>query len=386
VLDLNPNTKTSDSKDITVTVGTNNITGYKLNMSTTGDITSLTRDSSVDGKTASIPTLGDSDTTGTTAADLTDNRWGYKLNNTGNFIPYVSGVQIMEKNTATNADTSTLSFASKINYSQAAGSYAINLNFTGVTNPLIHYIQNLDPALCTTEPMTVVDNRDNQEYVVQRLADGNCWMMTNLNLGAVELTQDLTSENTNLATAITAATFNGWKKSSPTMTYTQGIYTTITNSNSATGSDTDPVSNTKYGTLYNFCALTGGDSRACINNMSGNMSPFYDICPAGWRIPILDEFSSLYGYYNSFDKMRASIASDGAAFTLEGWFGSENGGMLQGQSTYGSVWSSTASNRSNYGTYYLRLDTYNGKNIYATPTASNVWYAYNGRAIRCILK
>ena len=149
VLDLNPNTKTSDSQDITVTVGTNNITGYKLNMSSTGDITSLSRDSSGDGVTASIPTL--SSAAGTTASSLSDNTWGYRLNNTGNFIPYVSGALIMEKNVATNADTATLSFASKINYNQAAGAYAINLIFTGTVNPLCDttitgYMQTFDPC------------------------------------------------------------------------------------------------------------------------------------------------------------------------------------------------------------------------------------------------
>jgi len=107
-------------------------------MSTTGDITSLTRDSSLDGKSDSIPTL--SNEAGATASTLSDNTWGYRLNNTGNFIPYVSGVQIMEKSIATNADTATLSFASKINYNKSAGSYAINLIFTGVSNPSTNYL------------------------------------------------------------------------------------------------------------------------------------------------------------------------------------------------------------------------------------------------------
>ena len=332
--------------------------------------------------TLTIPTLASGSYT--SPSDFPANHWGYKKDS-GSYIPFATNTTILESDTYANDDTTTLSFATKIDYLQASGTYKTTLVFTTTANPLVTYIQNLDSSLCTEDPLTVVDNRDEQEYVVQRLKDGNCWMMTNLNLGAVELSKDLTSENTNLTTTVTAATFNSWRQTAPTQTYVQGVYTTITNSNSGTGSDTDPVSGTKYGTLYNFCALTAGDSRACMSSTSG-YSPFYDLCPAGWKIPALDEFSTLYGQYNTFAKMRASVSNNGAAFTLNGWFGESSSGV-SGQSTYGSFWSSTPSGTSGRGNYYLRLDTYDGgPHVYATPSGSNVWYANNGRAIRCIAK
>ena len=49
-------------------------------------------------------------------------------------------------------------------------------------------IQNLSSNNCTTAISRVRDNRDNRVYMIQRLADGKCWMMENLDLGRTELT------------------------------------------------------------------------------------------------------------------------------------------------------------------------------------------------------
>ena len=57
VLNLNPNNHTYDSKNVNVVVATNNITGYKLTMTSTGNTTDLVRNSTIDGINATIPTL-----------------------------------------------------------------------------------------------------------------------------------------------------------------------------------------------------------------------------------------------------------------------------------------------------------------------------------------
>jgi len=286
VLDLNPNTKTSDSQDITVTVGTNNITGYKLNMSSTGDITSLSRDSSGDGITASIPTL--SSAAGTTASSLSDNTWGYRLNNTGNFVPYVSGVKIMEKNVATNADTATLSFASKINYNQAAGAYAINLIFTGTVNPLCDttitgYMQTFDPCpdMAIGTSGTLKDLRDNKVYTVAKLADGQIWMTSNLNLAGGT---KLYSETSNVPA--------GYPESA-------GVgYYTLPNSSSSgfssdttayvynTGNETTTQTSAANNSYYSWLAATAGGKDADGNAVTGNgPDTAYSVCPKNWRLP-----------------------------------------------------------------------------------------------------
>ena len=326
VLDLNPNTKTSDSKDITVTVGTNNITGYKLNMSTTGDITSLTRDSSVDGKTASIPTLGNADATGTTAADLTDNRWGYRLNNTGNFIPYVSGVQIMEKNIATNADTATLSFASKINYSQAAGSYNINLNFVGTVNPLMTYIQDFTASECQEKASdadyTVVDKRDNNEYTV-RYINGNCWMTQNLryigDTGSTSGSMIMKATTSN----ISADTTIGYTDLTAGNSYDEARLHVATPDQVPTGAT---FTAKDMGVWYNYAAA----SAMTITGSSNPNAQVYDICPKGWRLPTSGDNNSEQSGITSYASAYNPIVG-----------GCYNGGTLDNDGRQNHWWSST---------------------------------------------
>ena len=232
----------------------------------------------------------------------------------------------MESDTAVNYDETELTFAAKIDYLQPAGAYNATLQFNIVANPLVNYMQDLNPALCTTTPMTVVDKRDNQEYLIQRLADGNCWMVTNLNLGAVELATDLTSNNTNLSTPISASSFNSWKNGSGSG---EERYVVV--------SGIDSVSQTPNGVLYNFCAASG--STRCGSTTAKATD---DICPAGWRLPTSvgtsSEYTRLYNQYNSYANMTKPIANGGAAFARPGY--SPSGTSITNSGTYGFYWSS----------------------------------------------
>ena len=213
----------------------------------------------------------------------------------------------------------------------------------------------------------LMDTRDGQLYTVAHFADGRFWMVDNLNLGATDLTTDLTSANTNLSTTIIASTFNGWKKTSGTGTYTSAEFIPV--------SGTDSTSGTAYGTLYNYCAASAGT--ICTTSYSSNAS--YDLCPSGWRLPTGNtggEFATLYANasYNTYAKMRASVANGGAAFALAGYFSSSTPTT---QGSYGFYWSSTRSNNANM--YILYLDT---SIVYPS---SNTNRSY-GSSIRCILK
>ena len=228
-------------------------------------------------------------------------------------------------------------------------------------------LQNVPYVECTTSSRSLKDNRDNQSYIIQRLADGRCWMMTNLNLGATTLSTDLTSANTNLGITVTASTFNSWKKSSGSNTLTSAEFIPI--------SGTDSTSGTAYGTSYNFCAASAGT--ICTSSSSRNAS--YDLCPAGWRLPTSNtggEFATLYANasYNTYDKMRASVANGGAAFALAGGFYKST---PENQGSSGYYWASTYYNSASM--YYLLFKT---SNVYP----SNSGGRGNGISIRCILK
>lgn len=237
-------------------------------------------------------------------------------------------------------------------------------------------MQNFSAAgMSTGDTAVVQDLRDGQMYTVAKLADGNVWMMTNLNLGDIDnyplQVANLDSSNTNIVTPVAAATFNSWKKSSGTATYTAAELIPV--------SGTDATSQTPYGTLYNYCAASGGDSRACVSDMSSQLSPSYDICPKGWRLPTggsSGEFQTLYSNsaYNTNAKMRAPYTSGGAAFALAGYF---RNSTPTDQGSYGGYWSSTR--RSSTDMYRLYLST-------SDVDPANNSGRYDGRSIRCVLK
>ncbi|MBQ6486816.1 hypothetical protein IJI89_00080 [Candidatus Saccharibacteria bacterium] len=228
-------------------------------------------------------------------------------------------------------------------------------------------MQNLSLSNCTTTPSYVKDTRDNHIYTVQRLDDGRCWMMENLDLGSTTLTTNLTSTNTNIATTVDASTFNGWKKTSGSLSFDDGEFINV--------SGTDSTSGTPYGTLYNYVAASAGT----ITGSTHEYDALYDICPAGWRLPVGDswgEFGVLYSNssYNTLAKMRAGIADGGAAFALAGYFGNST---PTNQGSSASYWSSMRSSGTNRYSLYLNTSS-------VTPnSSSNRSY---GRAIRCILK
>lgn len=371
---LDPASSPFSSHDVNIVVGTNNPTGYWLTMSS--DTTALVSD---DDDTSTIDTLP-AKAEGYTEAEFIANKWGYKVGVNGssstNYLSYTPGVVIAKSNTIANGDNITLTLGTKIDYLQPSGKYEMLLNIKALPSVTTNYIQNLDSTLCTEEPMVVIDSRDEQTYIIQRLKDDKCWMMTNLNLGAYPLTQDLTSANTNIQTPISASEFNGWKVERGTGSRVIPEYIPLNISNTTDGLASDPVSETPYGTLYNYCATSANT----ICSVSSSSDASYSLCPSGWRLPTSGdngEFQNLYSQssYNSLNKMHAPISSDGAAFAFAGDF---DANLPDVQGTYATYWSSTHFNSINV--YTLTISAAAGK---VNPSAG--FGRWLGRSIRCIL-
>ena len=384
-LDLDPAIKPFDSEDVNITVGTNNKTGYWISMSSSTGESDLVN---IDDNTKTIPTIA---TAGSyTSSDFPINQWGYKIDS-GNYIPFVSGATIKSSNTTANGETFKLNIASKIDYLQPSGTYNIALNIKMLPNMTTNYIQNLDPTLCTEDPMVVIDNRDEQPYIVQRLKDGKCWMMTNLNLGAVKLTQDLTSANTNINdnSTISADDFNSYNTGAPTFNHTNPVYTPLNSNNTSNHLSIDPVSQNPYGTVYNYCITTA----KTICTSSNNNDATSDICPSGWRLPTSGktsgDFYELFTNpnYNSVAKIRAPISNNGAAFALSGRFNASHPNYPNFQGVYGDYWGSshgTNGETDGYGT--VNGTTMWGMIVYSTNMRGCVYGRSNLYAIRCVLK
>ena len=379
-LNLDPSTTASSSGNLTISVGTNNSTGYSVVMTSQSGTTNLvnTADS-----TKVIETLASG--TYSSPADFPANHWGYKKDS-GSYQPFATNTTIMQSNTTANVDTTTLSFGTKVDYLQASGTYNTTLVFNTTVNPQINYMQDMTPGLCTTTPTTVVDRRDEEAYIVQRLADGNCWLLENLRLDISDpaVQAKLTSTTTN-ATDTTLGYLKNGGGSSPYATngviartadggswandYANPYIATKFKDTTQNGQDSSPAA--KIGIYYNYCAATAGSYCYASNSGTGNASQ--DICPAGWRMPTggaSGEYQALANAYNS------SAASFEAALKtpLSGYFYSNTDGN---RGTYGQFWSSTY-----YGGSYMY-------NLATGPTTiypqSNHTRNY-GFSVRCILK
>jgi len=151
------------------------------------------------------------------------------------------------------------------------------------------YIQTITAASCPLTRTQVQDARDSHTYWVQKLADGKCWMLTNLGYAG-------SGTNTYSDARILTDGTGG------SNTYTVASYYVTPSTTNFTTEPTAPSTSTtgsgQYGYLYNFCAATGGDlaSSGCSITITTPLPvTTASICPSGWRLPTSSggEFTAL---------------------------------------------------------------------------------------------
>ena len=286
-------------------------------------------------------------------------------------------------------------YAIRVSSTQLADTYEGQVKYTMVhpadgeapegPEPAISYIQNITPKTCPTTPTTVVDSRDGKEYTIQKLADGNCWLLDNLRLDLTDadVQSQLTSSTTNASDATLNYLKNGGGATSDqyattgVANWTSGysysaplINTTYDNTTGNSG-----YSGGEYGTFYNYCAASAGSY--CYGNGTNEGSPSgdatEDICPKGWRMPtggISGEYQALYEAYGSDET--ALINALHTPFS-----GNYSSGTLYVKDVIGFFLSSTY-----YGgisMYTLRVE--NG-GVYTQVSVAR----YTGNSVRCIAK
>lgn len=194
-------------------------------------------------------------------------------------------------------------------------------------------MQNMESAACSSVPVVAIDTRDNQEYLVQRLADGKCWMIDDLRLGSVALSESLSSENTNISEESTFVL--------PSSSALNNDYATPQINADNAGQNINSFGNTsgKAGVYYNFCAASAGT--VCSKNTPDPATE--DVCPAGWRLPTggLDgEQKALFDLVGG----TAQLAQPALSLTFSGWYDYHNGGTVKEFETASWLWSSTPKN------------------------------------------
>ncbi len=256
--------------------------------------------------------------------------------------------------------TSSTAGVDSIYVSSVTGSFA-----DGACGATGDDIQTVSSANCPTDRTRVVDARDNHSYWIQKLTDGQCWMLTNLAYAG---------SGTNTYGDTTSLT-NGTGGST---TYTVPSYYVVPSTTNFTTEPTDPSTSTdgtgQYGYLYNWCGAMGGQATAaCLNATTPAPNPDVTICPTGWRLPTASEFTSLNNAVNGG-------ATDTDAGLRTGWLAQRSGSWYNGfnfQTSRGYFWASTPD--PTYGDMAWLLRT-------LSTTINTAWGDVKsaGLAVRCV--
>ena len=280
------------------------------------------------------------------------------------------------------------------------------------------YLQDVEacPDTVTLEAEYYLkDKRDNQEYRVSRLADGNCWMTQNLRFNGKD----------NLGTGSTVDPADGNSDGIPVSNYT---FPTVTTSSSGWGSSSSSsdqnriyysssrkannsnwaANGEEYGALYSYYAATMGTGSISIQATKGQNATA-SICPAGWHLPkamestsstdftnsnikswysLMNAYKTQLGlgtptnqagsqlYWNSLSNNLVKIAA-APLYLLPA--GSVNG-SLNGEGSYGLYWTATAyANSAAFSLSFRDSNTY----ALSAPQSSS---KFIGLSVRCVFE
>ena len=365
---------TFSSNKASLSVTTNNETGYSLYLATTNGENTLASNNPSTTETINAITLADG-TDSIPSSDFTNNTWGYNLS-TGDVsasdsttykpVPTTNGTTPIntptEAPTEGNGDTYSLIFGTKINTALPSGTYSNDVVVSAVANPAYVpkvYLQELTldqcQSLASDADYTVYDSRDDNDYTV-RYINGACWMTQNLRLSGG---RTLTSADSNVTSSLEPGWDPSWGDPSwefPNNSLKAGEANYIGNSYYPAGFAID--SNTSYGGYYNYCAASAGTDCSSFSVQDASQS----ICPAGWTLPTRTQFDAIAGnssYSSAFSPVDSGNYSDGS---------------LNRTGSNGSWWSATAGDgNTQYLLYYYSgsLGTINGPK-------------YVGFSVRCV--
>ncbi len=270
----------------------------------------------------------------------------------------------------------------------------------------ITYMQEMTIDICNNSDIgdrkALIDKRGGgytndpgrqNSYIVQKLTDGNCWMVQNMNL----TNKAITSADSNVTSNYTIpASVSPWSDTSVT--------TNKVHYPNASNPDGDTH---KYGAYYTWYTATAGTGGSSVTSGDVNGS----ICPKGWKLPTSNKAITVDGSFNKLtidpltgkpyatnddanykanawktnqtdttlgNSFGITTATNGAVFSA-GFFpaaGRVYDGSLNGVGTAGLYWSSTAYDSA--FAYYL--------NFYSSSVnpSSYSLYRYLGNSVRCV--
>ena len=196
----------------------------------------------------------------------------------------------------------------------------------------------------TDNRKTMIDSRDGKFYTISKLADGNCWMTSNLALDGMDglgAVRTLTTADSNVTESRTLAT--NITNNTTSVNDTIQIYSG--NANDATANcgsyASCVVSGIKYGNLYSWTAATAG-----VGMLASTGTITESVCPKNWQLPNHTGAESFIGLLSASglptvgsydDNAIVAIQSSPFYFPLAGYYVDYN--AAQGEYAY--YWSRT---------------------------------------------
>ena len=327
-------------------------------------------------------------------ANFESDRWGFRIGSSGDYSPVALSNTIATYSQATGSSGSSnnIYFASKLTPATKAGTYTDTVTFVSTCVPSsptdisdLTYMQDF-ATLTSAEKATILssmttgqqyqlkDNRDQKDYYISKLADGNVWMTQNLDHDIVTTTDFYTYANTDIGHGTTPNTNATW--TAQTATYATNDTTwngpvdepesydpgdlcwngTIRSDNNGTiTTDTVACSNDKHyhiGNYYNWTAAVAMNDSSSYSTTEEDVDQ--SICPAGWRLPT-------YSGNKSFDNLRTALSlTSGASGNVQSApayfvYGGYWGGSSYSVGGSGHYWSSVVNDDgAAYGFYFDR--------------------------------
>ena len=439
-LNITPNTAVSTTAG-TVSVTTNNYTGYTLSMS-------MADWASSNALMHTNPNYQIDALDGTTtASDFPFNKWGYSLDGGANFTvpPAIGATQVLKTTTAASiADPTQIHLGTRVDSTMISGDYYNAIKFTAVTNALpaptnfdeaflysgaekdpntgLYKMQDMTNSVCASVPSptsatagdeqttTLVDTRDNKTYTIAKLMDDKCWMTQNLDLD-LNTTTALTNENTNLTSVVTwipeRNTIPTGSLSSSTWindynhpySYDPGdeyYYTSGTTSNdteytslsacTAAGHSESDCKHYHEGNYYNWSAAVASNDTSSHTTSEETMPD--SICPKGWRLPQSSSDPSEFGtlLYQS-GIITSPTASGTSAYTTDGFNNIRTTPLWFVRS--GRVYDGSRLNLGSYGRYWSSAVLSSSRAYSLFVYSSDISPRYdnsrnNGYSVRCL--
>lgn len=223
--------------------------------------------------------------------------------------PNATPLEIKTTTTSSSNDQTEVTLNFVIDDTVTSGTKELKLNYQITDNepstpPTPTTMQSMTSTYCNS--MTVYDGTNDEAiinltdsrgdtprtYQVAKLADNKCWMLNNLKLGSTSAATLLTPQDTDIASDFTLPQLTTTGTADPD---NPGAYGPVPG-DTGTGA-------TNYGYLYNWPAVTAGESRTSHDENAGNAPQ--SICPKNWRLPTSvpnQDFSDASGDFPDLDR------------------------------------------------------------------------------------